>query len=203
MVMLRRRRAGRSGLHGVAGRRLRDRADQPARAIDLLAVDRRDRVARAQARMRRRTRAIHAGHRHAGGMSVWAGVLHRHAEPATSMWPRRVAGLRSAGDLARDREADADRAAGGGDDSGVHRDHLSVHVEGGATGVARIDGGVKLQEIVERTGAEIAPSRRDDARGHRTAQSERIAGREHPVADLHACANRPTRPPAADAAHPP
>ena len=35
-------------------------------------------------------------------------------------------------------------------------DHLAVHVEDRAAGIARIDRRVELQEVVERAGAEVA-----------------------------------------------
>ena len=63
-------------------------------------------------------------------------------------------------------------------------DHLAVHVEDRAAGIARIDRCIELQEVVERSRAEIAAARRDDAGGDRAAETERIAGGEDPVADL-------------------
>ena len=53
-------------------------------------------------------------------------------------------------------------------------------------GVAGIDRGVGLDEILEAVDAEmVAAERADDPRGHRVAEAERIADREHDVADLH------------------
>ena len=63
-------------------------------------------------------------------------------------------------------------------------DHLAVHVEDRAAGVAWIDRRIELQEVVERTRAKIAATRRDDAGGDRPAETERIAGGQHPVAHL-------------------
>ena len=96
------------------------------------------------------------------------------------------------GDLARHREADPDRAAGRRHDRGVHRDHLALHVEGRAAGVARVDRRVDLQEVVERPGADVAPARRDDPGGHRRADPERVARRQDPVADLDRRGCRPS-----------
>ena len=60
-----------------------------------------------------------------------------------------------------------------------------LHVDQRAAGIARIDGGVGLDEvlILGRT-AGHARERRDDAAGHRLADAERIADGEHQVADL-------------------
>jgi hypothetical protein len=54
-------------------------------------------------------------------------------------------------------------------------------------GVAGIDRGVGLDEILEPVDAEvIAAERADDAERHRVAEAERIPDRENEVADLHA-----------------
>ena len=81
-------------------------------------------------------------------------------------------------------EADADRAARGRDDGGADPYHLAIHVEDRAARVAWIDRRIELQEVVERTRAKIAATRRDDAGGDRPAEAERIAGGQHPVAHL-------------------
>ena len=52
--------------------------------------------------------------------------------------------------VGRDREADADRAAGRRVDRGVHADHLAVHVEQRAAGIAAVDRGIGLDEVVVR-----------------------------------------------------
>ena len=49
------------------------------------------------------------------------------------------------------RKADADRAAGRREDGRVHADDLAVHVEKRPAGIAAVDGGVGLQEIVVGT----------------------------------------------------
>src|SRR2546427_11106371 len=83
----------------------------------------------------------------------------------------------------RDRERDADAAAGGRIDRRVDAHHLAFGVEGRATGVARVNGRVDLDEIVVRTAADVAAAGRDDAGGHGAAETERITDREHPIAD--------------------
>ncbi|MCE3249353.1 MAG: hypothetical protein K0R41_3178 [Geminicoccaceae bacterium] len=58
-------------------------------------------------------------------------------------------------------------------------------VEGRAARVAAVDRGVDLQEVVVAAGADHAPVGRDDAGGHGAAQAERIADRDHRIADPH------------------
>ena len=167
----------------------RRRGSARASVSDLLAVDRHDLVARpACRRARGRSAAIER----------WRSARRRRCprprRPASrARWCRwRAAGATIRADrLARDGEADADRGAGRRDDDRADADHLAVHVEHRPAGVARIDRRVELQEIVERAGAEVAPRGRDDAGGDRTAQAERIAGGQDPVADLHLAASCP------------
>src|SRR5258706_670722 len=83
----------------------------------------------------------------------------------------------------RDRDRDADDAAGRRIDRGVDTHALAFGVEGRATGVALVYGRVDLDEIVVRAAADVAAAGRDDAGGHRAAKAERIADREHPIAD--------------------
>ena len=80
-------------------------------------------------------------------------------------------------------EGDADRAAGRREDRGVDADHIAVDVEGRAAGIALVDRRVDLDEVVIRAGADVAAARRDDAGRHGAAEAERIADRDHPVAD--------------------
>ena len=82
-------------------------------------------------------------------------------------------------------EADADRAAGGRKDRRIDADHLAVHIEQRAAGIALIDRRVGLEIIVVGAGIDIAVARRDDAGRHRAAETERIADRDDPVADAH------------------
>jgi hypothetical protein len=130
--------------------------------------------------------SLDAGDRHAGRSAGGGGrLLDRDAEPAAVD----AALVAQVGDDARDfgtgfGEADADRAACGRDDRGVHSHHVAIHIEGGTAGVARIDRRVELQEVVEGSGADVASARRDDAGGDRAAEAERVAGGQDPVADL-------------------
>jgi hypothetical protein len=85
----------------------------------------------------------------------------------------------------RDREADADVAAGGTDDRRVDADELALEVDERAARVARIDRGVGLDEMLVAFPRQAAAAeRRDDARGRRLADAERVADRDHEVADL-------------------
>ncbi len=71
----------------------------------------------------------------------------------------------------------------GRDDRGVDADHIAAHIEGRAAGIALVDGGVDLQEIVERSFVDVTAPRRDDAGGDRTAEAERVADSHDPIAD--------------------
>ena len=87
------------------------------------------------------------------------------------------------GGVGRNVEADADRAARRREDRGVDPDHVAADVEGRAAGIALVHRGVDLDEVVIRTRADVAAARRDDAGRHGAAEAERIADRDHPVAD--------------------
>ena len=89
-------------------------------------------------------------------------------------------------DVAGDGEADADAAARRREDRGVDADDLAFGVEGRAARVAAVDRRVDLQEVVIGARADVAAARRDDAGGHGAAEAERIADRDHPVADARA-----------------
>ena len=110
--------------------------------------------------------------------------LDLHADPAA----RHRALVLELGDdrlhgVGRDREGDADRAAGRREDRGVDADHIAFDVEGRAAGIALVHRRVDLDEVVIGAGADVAAARRHDAGGHGAAEAERIADREHPVAD--------------------
>ena len=85
--------------------------------------------------------------------------------------------------VGRDREGDADIAARRRVDRGVHADDLALQVEGRAAGIAAVHRRVDLQEVVIGAGADVAAAGRDDAGRHRAAEAERVADRQHPVAD--------------------
>ena len=64
-------------------------------------------------------------------------------------------------------------------------DHAAVHIDQRAAGIAGIDGGVGLDEELIVADADVgARHRRDDAVRHGLADAERIADRQHHVADL-------------------
>ena len=66
----------------------------------------------------------------------------------------------------------------------VDADQLAVAVDERAAGIAEVDRGVGLDEVLERRDAELAAAgRADDALRHGLAEPERIADREHGVAD--------------------
>jgi len=63
-------------------------------------------------------------------------------------------------------------------------EQIAVGVHQCATGIARIDGGIGLDEVLEGVDAEmIAAQRRDDAHGHGLADAERIADCQHHITD--------------------
>ena len=88
-----------------------------------------------------------------------------------------------------DGEADADRAAGGRVDRRIHADHLALQVEERAAGIAAIDRRVGLDEIVVGAFVDVAVHRADDAGRGAARQAERVADRQHPVADPQICRN--------------
>ena len=86
-----------------------------------------------------------------------------------------------------DREADAVAAARAREDRRVDADEPAADVDEGAAGIARIDGGVGLdEELVVRDPDLGAGERRDDAVRHRLADAEGVADGEHEIADLQA-----------------
>ena len=87
------------------------------------------------------------------------------------------------GEIGRRGEADPGRGAGGRVDRGVDADHLARRVEQRAAGIAGVDRGIGLDEVVEGAGADLPPAGRDDARGDGAAEAEGIARRQHPGPD--------------------
>ena len=87
----------------------------------------------------------------------------------------------------RHREADADVAARRRQDLRVDADQLARGVHERAAGVALVDRRIGLQEVFIASVAEAgrAALRADDAHRHRLADAERVADREHDVADAH------------------
>ena len=88
----------------------------------------------------------------------------------------------------RQREPDALGTASAGGDHGIHADHLAPNVQQRTAAVARIDGRVRLNEMLEGPCAELcgtAPNGAHDAGGHGRFQTERRADRYGPIAYLH------------------
>ena len=82
----------------------------------------------------------------------------------------------------RHGKCDADTAAGGREDRGVHADDLAIQIEGRTTGVAAVHRCIDLQVVIgARTN--VAVMGRDDSASHRPAEAKRIADCEHPVTD--------------------
>src|SRR5262249_25402985 len=74
-----------------------------------------------------------------------------------------------------------------GDDGGIDAHDFAVEVQQRPTRVARIDGGVGLDEIF--VGGHADPGPRgggDDAGGHRAIETEGVSDRDHPLADAQA-----------------
>ena len=174
-----------------AGRHHADGLRQFARVLDRLAVDRGDHVAGLDAGLGGRTCRLRLIDQRALGLlqaeavgDVGGDRLDLHAEPGAVdvavLLELRHDHLRG---LRRDVEADADRAAGRREDRGVDADHVAVDVEGRTAGITLVDRRIDLDVVVVGAGADVAAARRDDAGGDGAAQAERIADRDHPVAD--------------------
>src|SRR5690606_20153850 len=86
------------------------------------------------------------------------------------------------GQARRNREADALISARATHDRIVDADQLAAGVDQRTTRVARVDGGIGLQEILVLMNAELAAlGSRDDAHRHRLPDAEGIAHGEHDV----------------------
>src|SRR5690606_11410218 len=75
-------------------------------------------------------------------------------------------------EVRRNGEADADRSARGRKDGRVDADDRTVQVEHRAAGIAAVDGGVGLDEIVIGAGVDIALLRGDNPRRYRATKPE-------------------------------
>ena len=60
---------------------------------------------------------------------------------------------------------------------------LALEVEGRAARVAAVHRRVDLEVVVVGTGADVAAAGRNDAGRHCSAEAERVADSDHPVAD--------------------
>ena len=175
----------------IARRRVGDEPRQVAHGLDGLAVELDDDVAFLQAAGCRRAVVGNAGDQRAGrlGHAESLGdfvrhVLDAHADPAATHLAEAPQLLDDRhGDFGRNREADADRAAGRRHDRGVDADDLAADVEQRPAGIAAVNRGIGLDVVVVRAGIDVAVESRDDARRHRAAEAERVADRQHPFAD--------------------
>src|SRR3546814_10435035 len=78
----------------------------------------------------------------------------------------------------------ADAAAGRRKNRIVDADNPAIHVEHGTARIAAVDRSVGLQvAVISPAGAGVAVDSRDDTRGHRASQPERIADGDHPISD--------------------
>ncbi len=83
----------------------------------------------------------------------------------------------------RDREADAFHAEVLGDDRGVDADEGAARIDERPARVAKVDGRIRLDEVLQGRDAELLAARcADDAVRHRLRQPDGIADREHDVA---------------------
>ncbi len=76
------------------------------------------------------------------------------------------------------------RAAAVGDDGSIDTDHFPFGVDQCAAGIALVDGGVRLDEILERCQPQLMASLgTDDALGDRLAHAEGITDGQHNITD--------------------
>ena len=94
------------------------------------------------------------------------------------------------GGVDRNGEADPDRSVrAAGRDLRVDPDDLAARVDERPAGIARVDRRIRLDDVVDLEvvgSADLALERRHDARGDRAVVAERVADRDHRVADSHA-----------------
>src|SRR5262245_21344521 len=83
----------------------------------------------------------------------------------------------------RDRKSYADRTARRREDGRVDANHVAVHIESRPAGIAFVDRGIDLNEVVVRSRPDVAAARRNDTGRHGPAEAERITDRQHPIAD--------------------
>jgi hypothetical protein len=111
--------------------------------------------------------------------------LRADADPAADHPPVAQDGLDDAAhQVDRDGEADALDARVPGDHGRVDADQLAGRVDQRAAGVAEVDGGVGLDEVLEGGHAQpAAAGGADDPGGDRLAETERVADGQDGVAD--------------------
>src|SRR5690606_37051902 len=122
-----------------------------------------------------------------GAGNVLGDVLHMHAQRA-ALDLAVLQQLRGDGadHVSGNGETDADVAAGARQDGGVHANEPAAQVDERAAGVARVDGRVGLDEILEVLGVQAAAADGgNDAGSHRVREAERVADGDHEIAHLH------------------
>ncbi len=103
--------------------------------------------------------------------------------PHQTPLPLGEAGQDRAHHVRRDGEADPVRTAALREDGRIDPDQTAVHGDQRTPRIARVDGGIRLNEEVEVRDADLgARQRRDDAAGHGLPDAERVADRQHQVA---------------------
>src|SRR5262249_52401031 len=139
-------------------------------AHDLAVVDLDDQVAGAEADLRHGTEKNNDEDRH-NPRGVGPADPHGDLDPADPAEPDQVVG--DPPRPARENgEADPLIAAAQRLDRGVDADDPALEVDERAAGVARVDGGVGLDQVLVGRQAETAPLAADDPRGHRARQAE-------------------------------
>ncbi|AEK60364.1 hypothetical protein CFU_0527 [Collimonas fungivorans Ter331] len=176
----------------AAGLQLGDQVGHVGAVGDRLAFDRHQDVARFQAGLVGRAVLDHAGDDGAGA-AVQAEALGQFGRDVlrfdADITAHHVAGIddrfhHGLGGRHRHGETDPERTAGARIDRGVDADQVAVGVDQGAAGIAGVDRSIGLDEVLELVDAEMAATqRRNDPHGHRLADPERIADRQHDVAD--------------------
>src|SRR5262249_31404351 len=155
------------------------------------AVDRSDDVAGLDARLRGRTIRLRLGDQRALRRlqtkivgDLRSDGLDLHADPAAGDL---TAVLELCDDRLHrrsgDRKGDTYRTAGRRKDGSIDADHVTVDIEGRATRIAFVDRSIDLIEVAVGTASDTPTRGRDDAGRYRAAEAERIAYRQHPVAD--------------------
>ena len=85
-------------------------------------------------------------------------------------------------------KTDSSAGAGSRQDRGVDPDQLATQIHQGAAGVARVDGGIGLQKVLEpvSVGDDVLNTilAADDSGGHGLVETKGAADRQYPVTDL-------------------
>ena len=84
----------------------------------------------------------------------------------------------------RDCKADPFGAAAATADGSVDADDFAIEIQQRPAAVARIDRSIRLQKVLATRDPQAAALRADDSGGHCHADIERIADRQHPIANL-------------------